>query len=100
MRSEETTFSGGPMDGRTLPVLLGPTGRPPRDYEIPILDGNGDPDGERDGASGGRAAVHLYRLEPSAVNKLGLPRGWKYVYEGEGRPSGGFLSRLPWRRPR
>lgn len=91
MRSEETTFSGGPLDGRTLPVLLGPTGRPPRAYEVPVPDGPGGEDG---------TTVHTYRLEPAAVNRLGLPRGWKYVYEGEGRPSGGVLSRLPWRRPR
>lgn len=87
MRSEDTTFSGGPLDGRTLPVLLGPTGRPPREYEVPVPD-----------PEGGAKTVHLYRLEPSAVNRLGLPRGWRYVYEGEGRPSGGPLSRLPWRR--
>ncbi|WP_327392895.1 MULTISPECIES: hypothetical protein [unclassified Streptomyces] len=88
MRSEDTSFSGGPLDGRTLPVPLGPTGRPPRSYEVPVPD-----------TDGGTPTVYVYRLEPARVNRLGLPRGWKYVYEPDGRPDGGPLSRLPWRMP-
>ncbi|MEE1938796.1 hypothetical protein V1L54_05110 [Streptomyces sp. TRM 70361] len=88
MRSEETLFVGGPMDGRTLPVLLGPTGRPPKHYEIPVPD-----------PAGGAPTVYVYRLE--AVTGSGrlaaLPRGWRYVYEPEGRPRGG--PRWPWRKP-
>ncbi|UGY93619.1 hypothetical protein [Streptomyces gobiensis] len=84
MRSEETPFVGGPMDGRVLPVLLGPTGRPPKRYEIPVPD----PDG-------GSPVVYVYRLEPAGVSKrLGLPRGWKYVYDPEGKPRGG--PKWPW----
>lgn len=88
MRSEETTFEGGPLDGRVLPVLVGPTGRPPKSYEVPVpAEDAGVPD-----------TVHVYRLEPAGFSRrLGLPRGWKYVYEPEGRPGGG--PKWPWRRP-
>lgn len=89
MRSEETTFRGGPLDGRTLAVPLGPTGRPPRTYEVPVPG--------HDGAPG---TVHVYRLEPASVNRLGLPRGWAYVYAPQDPPSRGPLARLPWRRAR
>ncbi|MFG3252991.1 hypothetical protein [Streptomyces sp. NPDC048172] len=87
MRSEETSFTGGPLDGRSLPVLLGPTGRPPKTYEVPVPD----PDG-------GETVTHVYRLEPARVNKWGLPRGWAYVYEPDGEPRGG--PKWPWRRGR
>ncbi|MFF8283078.1 hypothetical protein ACF1DY_14545 [Streptomyces albus] len=89
MRSEETVFRGGPLDGRTLSVPLGPTGRPPRSYQVPVP-----------GADGGPPVVHVYRLEPATVNRLGLPRGWAYVYEPDARPAQGPLARLPWRRTR
>ncbi|MEU5838429.1 hypothetical protein ABZ820_32835 [Streptomyces diacarni] len=89
MRSEQTAFRGGPLDGRTLAVPLGPTGRPPRSYEVPVP-----------AADGGPTTVHVYRLEPAAVNRLGLPRGWAYVYEPEGTPEKGPWARLPWRRRR
>lgn len=87
MRSEDTAFSGGPLDGRVLPVLLGATGRPPKTYEVPVP-------GE-DGAPG---VVLVYRLEPAALTRrLRLPRGWRYVYDPEGVPEGG--PKWPWRRP-
>ncbi|MCI0385151.1 hypothetical protein [Streptomyces sp. CNQ085] len=88
MRSEETAFTGGPMDGRVLPVLLGPTGRPPKYYEIPVPD-----------PAGGRPVVHVYRLEPVTGDGRWsvLPRGWRYVYQPEGRPRRG--PRWPWSRP-
>lgn len=77
-------FVGGPMDGRVLPVLVGPTGRPPKYYEIPVPD-----------PSGGEPVVHVYRLEPVAVGRrLALPRGWRYVHLPEGRPRSG--PRWPW----
>lgn len=75
------------MDGRTLPVLLGPTGRPPKRYEIPVPD-----------ADGGPPLVHVYLLEAAGVNRLGLPRGWKYVHAPEEPPGGG--PKWPWRRQR
>ncbi|MBA0051562.1 hypothetical protein E0L36_11850 [Streptomyces sp. AJS327] len=86
MRSEETAFVGGPLDGRVLPVLLGPTGRPPKHYTVPV-PGDGEPE-----------TVHVYRLEPARLSpRLGLPRGWKYVYEPEGRQRTGL--KWPWSRP-
>ncbi|MEE1927603.1 hypothetical protein V1J52_05265 [Streptomyces sp. TRM 70351] len=84
MRSEETVFVGGPMDGRVLDVLLGVTGRPPGRYEIPVPD-----------PAGGPPTVHVYRLEAAAVSRLGMPRGWRYVHDPEGRRGG---PRWPWRR--
>lgn len=89
MRSEETLFVGGPLDGRVLPVLTGVAGRPPKSYEVPV------PATEE----GGAETVHVYRLEPAAyTRRLGLPRGWRYVHEPEGRPRGG--PRWPWSRDR
>ncbi|MGK5497000.1 hypothetical protein [Streptomyces sp. URMC 125] len=87
MRSEETAFVGGPMDGRVLPVLVGPTGRPPKYYEIPVPR-----------PEGGEPVVHVYRLEAVAGGgRLALPRGWRYVHLPQGRPKGG--PKWPWRRP-
>lgn len=88
MRSEQTPFTGGPLDGRVLPVLVGPTGRPPATYEVPVPH------------PGGRTVL-VYRLEPVAAGRLGLPRGWRYVYDPEGTPRGRLRDRLrhrlPWR---
>lgn len=87
MRSEDTVFVGGPLDGRVLPVLVGMTGRPPKTYEVPVP-----------GEDGGARTVHVYRLEPASVTRrLGLPRGWKYVYAPDARPGGG--PKWPWSRP-
>ncbi|GAA1900906.1 hypothetical protein GCM10009716_08500 [Streptomyces sodiiphilus] len=87
MRSEDTPFIGGPLDGRVLPVLVGPTGRPPKTYQVPVP---GD-----DGRTG---TVHVYRLEPAGhTPRLGLPRGWRYRYEPGAAPRGG--PRWPWSRP-
>ncbi|MFE0456517.1 hypothetical protein [Streptomyces sp. NPDC058914] len=87
MKSEDTPFEGGPMDGRVLPVLLGPTGHPPKTYRIPVPD-----------AQGGPPTVLVYRRVPRGHGgKLGLSRGWKYEYDPEGR-SGGRL-KWPWSKP-
>ncbi len=81
-------FEGGPLDGRVLPVLLGPTGHPPKVYEVPVPD-----------AAGGPPTVLVYRRAQAGVTRrLGLPRGWKYVYDPEGRRSEGV--RWPWSRSR
>ncbi|MFF4404388.1 hypothetical protein ACFY2W_12455 [Streptomyces sp. NPDC001262] len=73
MRSEKTPFEGGPMDGRVLPVLVGLNGLPPKVYRIPVPAGE---DGEA-------PTVLVYRRVPAATTRrLGLPKGWKYVYEG------------------
>ncbi|WP_448318247.1 hypothetical protein [Streptomyces sp. CO7] len=89
MKSEETPFEGGPLDGRTLPVLLGATGQPPRYYKVPVPD----PDG-------GRPTVLVYRREPRGHGRrLGLPVGWKFVFVPDARGDEG-RPRWPWsRRP-
>ncbi|MFJ9633391.1 hypothetical protein ACIQPR_00760 [Streptomyces sp. NPDC091280] len=87
MKSEETPFEGGPMDGRSLPVLVGPTGNPPKTYRIPVPDD-----------AGGPPTVLVYRRVPRAHSKrLGLPKGWKYAFDPEGARRGG--PRWPWSRP-
>ncbi|MEU6401232.1 hypothetical protein [Streptomyces sp. NPDC046985] len=88
MRSEDTPFEGGPMDGRVLPVLLGPTGRPPKTYRIPVPD-----------PAGGPPAVLVYRLTPRGpAGRLGLPRGWTYTFDPDPGADTGRL-RWPWSRP-
>lgn len=74
------------MDGRVLPVLVGPTGHPPKTYRIPVPD-----------AAGGPPTVLVYRRVPRGHSRrLGLPRGWKYAFDPEG-DSGG--PRWPWSKP-
>ncbi|WP_308312415.1 hypothetical protein [Streptomyces sp. ISL-11] len=88
MRSEDTPFEGGPLDGRVLPVLLGATGHPPKTYEVPVP-----------AEDGGAPAVHVYRrVQAATTRRLGLPKGWKYVYDPEGAPGGRGL-KWPWTRP-
>ncbi|MFF4098201.1 hypothetical protein [Streptomyces sp. NPDC001903] len=83
MRSEPTPFEGGPMDGRVLPILLGPTGHPPKWYEIPVPSPDGGP-----------ATVLLYERVPAGHSKrLHLQKGWKYAYSPSGRKPG---LRWPW----
>jgi hypothetical protein len=85
VKSEDTPFVGGPLDGRVLPVLLGITGHPPKTYRIPVPD-----------AAGGRPTVLIYRRVQAATSKrLGLHQGWKYVYDPEGDTSGRRLT-WPW----
>ncbi|MET7905291.1 hypothetical protein [Streptomyces sp. NPDC005336] len=87
MRSEETPFVGGPLDGRVLAVLVGATGAPPKTYEVPVED-----------EAGGPPTVYVYRRVPAGMSKrLGLIRGWRYEYDPEGTPR----SRLkwPWSKP-
>ncbi|MEU9923727.1 hypothetical protein AB0H51_20955 [Streptomyces griseoluteus] len=88
MKSQDTPFEGGPMDGRVLPVLLGPTGHPPKTYRIPVPD-----------AAGGPPTVLVYRRTPRGHGRLGLVRGWKYVHDPEGLGDADRL-RWPWSRPR
>jgi hypothetical protein len=86
VKSEDTPFEGGPMDGRVLPVLLGPTGHPPKQYRIPVPD-----------AAGGPPTVLVYRRVPRGQSKrLGLQQGWKYEYAPEGKAS---RIRWPWSKP-
>ncbi|WP_326618466.1 hypothetical protein OG863_14040 [Streptomyces decoyicus] len=88
MRSENTLFVGGPLDGRVLPVLVGMTGQPPKTYEVPVPHDDDRP-----------PTVHLYRRVPGRVGRLGLPSGWKYEYDPEGKTPGTGL-KWPWRKPR
>ncbi|UXY29897.1 hypothetical protein [Streptomyces sp. HUAS TT20] len=99
MKTQDTPFEGGPMDGRVLPVLVGPTGHPPKTYRIPVPDEHG-----------GRPTVLVYRRVPRghsvgvpprersrAWGRLGLVQSWKYAYDPEGRKSGRL--RWPWSQP-
>jgi hypothetical protein len=87
VKSQDTPFEGGPMDGRVLPVLLGVTGHPPKTYRIPVPD-----------AAGGPPTVLVYRRVPRGHSKrLGLQQGWKYEYDPEGKQGSG--PRWPWSRP-
>ncbi|WP_405777209.1 hypothetical protein [Streptomyces sp. NBC_00859] len=86
MKSEETLFVGGPLDGRVLPVLLGPTGQPPKVYEVPVPD-----------AAGGPPTVLVYVRTPAGHTKrLGIQRGWTYEYAPDGRPR---TLKWPWSKP-
>ncbi|OIJ99684.1 hypothetical protein [Streptomyces colonosanans] len=88
MKSQDTPFVGGPLDGRVLPVLLGPTGHPPKTYRVPVPD-----------AAGGPPTVLVYRrVQAGASRRLGLPLGWRYEYDPEGDSGGGL--RWPWSKPR
>ncbi|WP_330453838.1 MULTISPECIES: hypothetical protein [unclassified Streptomyces] len=87
MRSENTAFVGGPLDGRVLPVLTGATGHPPKWYEVPVPD-----------AAGGPPTVYAYRRAPAGYSKrLRLQRGWVYEYAPEGRER--HRPRWPWSKP-
>ncbi|MET8446618.1 hypothetical protein [Streptomyces sp. NPDC005209] len=87
VKSQDTPFEGGPMDGRVLPVLLGPTGHPPKTYRIPVPDPHG-----------GRPTVLVYRRVPRTYSsRLRLVQGWKYEYDPEGRR--GSKLKWPWSKP-
>ncbi|MFG3307171.1 hypothetical protein [Streptomyces wuyuanensis] len=88
MRSENTPFVGGPLDGRVLPVLVGPTGNPPLWYEVPVPDEDGGPH-----------TVYAYRrVVAGHTKRLGLPRGWRYEYAPDGRERRGL--NWPWSKPK
>ncbi|MFD8218874.1 hypothetical protein ACFV2U_35535 [Streptomyces sp. NPDC059697] len=87
MKSEDTPFEGGPLDGRVLPVLLGLTGHPPKVYRVPVPD-----------ADGGPPTVLVYRRVQARVSKrLGLHQAWKYEYDPSGDPRSG--PKWPWSKP-
>ncbi|MET8952345.1 hypothetical protein ACWEO4_07285 [Streptomyces sp. NPDC004393] len=88
MKSQDTPFVGGPLDGRVLPVLLGLTGHPPKTYRVPVPD-----------ADGGPPTVLVYRRVPAGPpGRFGLHPGWKYTYDPEGDLGG--RQRWPWPKPR
>lgn len=87
VKSQDTPFEGGPMDGRVLPVMVGPTGHPPKTYRIPVPDPGGGP-----------PTVLVYRRVPRGHSKrLGLIQGWKYAYDPDDASGGGL--RWPWSKP-
>ena len=73
MKSEDTPFEGGPLDGRVLRVLLGITGHPPKTYRIPVPDPQGGPP---------TVLVYL-RVPRTPGSRTGLSRRWKYEYSPE-----------------
>ncbi|MET8944790.1 hypothetical protein ABZX30_14710 [Streptomyces sp. NPDC004542] len=88
MKSQDTPFEGGPMDGRVLPVLLGMTGHPPKTYRIPVPDPHGGP-----------PTVLVYRRVPGGRSgRVGLVPRWTYRYDPQARPGGGLA--WPWSTPR
>lgn len=88
VKSQDTPFEGGPLDGRVLPVLLGLTGHPPKVYRVPVPD-----------AAGGPPTVLVYRrVQAGRSRRLGLHQGWKYAFDPEGRAPGG--PKWPWSGPR
>ncbi|MGA4851302.1 hypothetical protein ACOBQB_35525 [Streptomyces sp. G5(2025)] len=87
MKSEETPFVGGPLDGRVLPVLLGPTGHPPKVYRVPVPDD-----------AGGPPTVLVYRRTPTKpAQRLTLTPKWQYEYDPEGAKDDGL--KWPWSKP-
>lgn len=89
MKSADTPFVGGPLDGRVLPVLLGLTGHPPKTYRVPVPD-----------AEGGPATVLVYRRASyGRGGRLGLSQGWRYEFD-EGGDSGGTAPDGPGPGPR
>ncbi|MEU1133949.1 hypothetical protein ABZ383_29530 [Streptomyces sp. NPDC005900] len=87
MKSEETPFVGGPLDGRVLPVLLGPTGHPPKVYRVPVPDD-----------AGGPPTVLVYRRVPAGTGgRLPLTAKWRYEYDAGGDTDSG--PKWPWSKP-
>jgi hypothetical protein len=85
VRSQDTPFEGGPMDGRVLPVLLGITGHPPKTYRIPVPAPDGGP-----------PTVLVYRRVPRGQSgRLGPTQGWKYRYDPDGAATAD-RPRWPW----
>ncbi|GGO85446.1 hypothetical protein [Wenjunlia tyrosinilytica] len=85
MRSEQTEFVGGPMDGRVLPVLVGVTGHPPKVYRVPVP-----------GEDGAAPTVYVYQrvLNPDPKGRRGAGR-WRYEYAPQGLPE---KRMWPWSR--
>ncbi|MFM9593842.1 hypothetical protein ACKI1J_31505 [Streptomyces scabiei] len=85
MKSQDTPFVGGPLDGRVLPVLLGITGHPPKTYRVPVPD-----------AAGGPPTVLVYRRTGAGRGGL-MHQLWRYEYAPDADPS--RRPRWPWSRP-
>lgn len=79
MRSEDTEFTGGPLDGRVLPVLVGMTGHPPKTYTVPVP---------------GQGTLVYRRVLNPAPHARRVSR-WRYEFVPDGRIEG---PKWPWRR--
>ncbi|MFJ1758068.1 hypothetical protein [Kitasatospora sp. NPDC088134] len=89
MKSADTEFIGGPLDGRVLPVLLGMTHSVPKVYRVPVPAHGDNP-----------AATLVYR-RAKEYDAKGRFR-WRYEYDDPAAPSpvpDSPLSRLPFRVP-
>ncbi|MFF7262788.1 hypothetical protein ACFZCL_21240 [Streptomyces sp. NPDC008159] len=82
MKTQDTPFVGGPLDGRVLPVLLGITGHPPKTYRVPVPDPAGGPD-----------TVLVYRRVDAGRGGF-MRQLWKYEYAPDADPGRG--PKWPW----
>ncbi|GAA1969517.1 hypothetical protein [Kitasatospora viridis] len=67
MRSADTEFVGGPLDGRILPILLSTFNSVPKVYRVPVP------------AHGDRPAETLVYDRAKAYSAKGRAR-WQYVF--------------------
>ncbi|WP_263105659.1 hypothetical protein [Kitasatospora sp. DSM 101779] len=65
MKSAETEFVGGPLDGRVLPIMLGSFWTIPKVYRVPVPATEGLP-----------AVTLVYRR-----SKVFGTKGWRWRYE-------------------
>ncbi|WP_329563694.1 hypothetical protein [Kitasatospora sp. NBC_01266] len=68
MRSADTEFIGGPLDGRVLPVYLSPFNAVPKVYQVPVP------------ATDEQPARTLVYLRAKRYSSKGRPR-WVYEYQ-------------------
>ncbi|MFI9272569.1 hypothetical protein ACIGXM_17845 [Kitasatospora sp. NPDC052896] len=68
MKSAETEFIGGPLDGQILPILLSPFNGVPKVYKVPVP------------AHGDEPARTLVYTRAKAFDSRGRAR-WQYTYQ-------------------
>ncbi|MFJ1702136.1 hypothetical protein [Kitasatospora sp. NPDC088346] len=85
MKSKDTAFLGGPLDGRVLPILLNPFHNVGRVYRVPV-PAHGDVP----------ATVLVYRRAKEFDPKGRWRWRYEYVPEGDAGTAGGWADRLPW----
>ncbi|MFI5528293.1 hypothetical protein ACIA8O_06985 [Kitasatospora sp. NPDC051853] len=74
MKSADTPFVGGPLDGRTIPVGLTPFNNVPRVYSVPVP------------AHGDTPAVTLVYRRAKEYDPKGRWR-WRYEYQDPEAPA-------------
>ncbi|WP_316520934.1 hypothetical protein [Kitasatospora brasiliensis] len=67
MKSADTEFVGGPLDGRILPIPLGPMFGVPKKYKVPVPAHEGVP---------ARTLVYV-----RSKQVRGLSWSWRYEYD-------------------